>query len=200
VRYFAAPVLRPRAALQALLADRHQVAYALLIYLFLGAIYTLTVQMAYARGFGAQVTPFLAIPAQRYYFWQRFYQIPLFLVAFIVFAGSARLMASAFRGQGSFENAFALCAAAMTLPMLLTMWVPETILFYATAPGYTPPGAWGLAWQLFHALRQIAGILWPLVLIGRGLARAERIGGAAAALVTAVAFLPTGALMVVFIR
>ena len=35
-------------------------------------------------------------------------------------------------------NAFALCAVAMTLPMLLTMWVPETILFYATAPAAPP--------------------------------------------------------------
>jgi len=200
LRYFTAPVFRPRAAMQALIEDRYRVAYALLIYLFLGVLYTFTVQMAYARGFGAQVRPFLAIPAERYYFWQRFYQIPLFLVAFIVFSGTTRLMALAFRGTGSFESAFALCAVAMTLPMLLTMWVPEAILFYATAPGYSPSGAWGLAWQLFHALRQIAGVLWPLVLIAMGLARLERIHGAAAALVTLVAFLPTGALMVVFIR
>jgi hypothetical protein len=159
LRYFAAPLIWPRAAMQALIENRYRVAYALLIYLFLGAIYTFTVQMAYARGFGAQLMPFLAIPAERYYFWQRFYQIPLFLAAFIVFAGTARLMALAFRGTGCFESALALCAVAMTLPMLLTMWVPETILFYATAPGYSPSGAWGVVWELFHAIRQTAGIL-----------------------------------------
>jgi len=46
LRYFAAPVLRPRAAMQALIEDHYRVVYALLIYLGLGVIYTFTVQMA----------------------------------------------------------------------------------------------------------------------------------------------------------
>jgi hypothetical protein len=200
VRYFILPLYRPQRGLGDLLQEPRRVAYGLLIYLFLGIIYTVSVQMAWARGFGAGVTPFLAIPADRYYSWQRFFQIPFFLVAFITFAGTARLVAAAFRGGGSFENAFALCAVAMTLPMMLTMWVPETIIFFAAPPGYAPSGAWGTVWLLFNIVRQVAGVLWPLVLIGLGLARSERIGGFAAAAATTVAFLPTGALMVIFIR
>jgi len=61
--------------------------YGLLLFLALGILYTFSVQMAWMRGFPAGVTPFIAIPADRYYFWQRFYQIPLFLVTFITFAG-----------------------------------------------------------------------------------------------------------------
>jgi hypothetical protein len=49
--------------------------------------------IAYARGFGAQLMPFLAIPAECCSFWKRFYQIPLFLAAFIVFSGTTRLVA-----------------------------------------------------------------------------------------------------------
>jgi len=47
------------------------------------------------RGFGAQVAPFLRIAAERYYFWQRFFQIPLFLLTNVAFAGTARLLAAA---------------------------------------------------------------------------------------------------------
>jgi hypothetical protein len=200
LRYFTAPLWRPRARIAELLQDPHRVAGALIIYLFLGFLYTLSVQLAWARGFGAMVMPFLAIPAERHYFWQRFYQVPFFLVAFITFAGTARLVASAFRGSGTFENAFALCAVAMVLPMTLTMWVPETVIFFAAPPGYAPTGAWSIPWTVFHLVRQVAGIAWPLVLIAIGLARSERIGLAAAAVVTVTAFMPTGALMVVFIR
>ena len=114
--------------------------------------------------------------------------------------GFACRAAMAFGGRGRFEDVFAVCGVAMTLPMLLTMWVPETIIFIAAPPGWAPAGAWGTVVTVFHVARQVAGIAWPLVVIARTLARAERIGGWAAAAVTAVAFLPVAALMAVFIR
>ena len=85
------------------------------------------------RDFGAQVAPFLRIAAERYYFWQCFFQIPLFLLTNVVFAGTARLLAAACGGRGSYEDIFALCCTAMTLPMFLTMWLPETL--FILAPG-----------------------------------------------------------------
>jgi hypothetical protein len=200
VRYALAPLVRPRKRMRKLLEDPRRVAYALVLLLALGALYTLSVQLAWARGFGATVTPFLAIAPERHYAWQRFYQLPLFLVAIIAFAGTARLVAMAFGGRGRFEDAFAVCAVALTLPMLLTMWVPETVIFIAAPPGWAPAGAWGTVVAVFHVARQGAGIAWPLAVIARTLARSERIGGWAAAAVTAVAFLPVAALMAVFIR
>jgi hypothetical protein len=170
------------------------------LFVALGILYTFSVQMAWMRGFPAGVTPFLAIPADRYYFWQRFYQVPLFLVTFIVFAGTARLVATAFGGRGAFEHLFALCATAMTLPMTITMWIPETVYFFAAPTGWSPAGGWGVVWLVFTIARQVAGMAWPLALIGRGIAASERIGGFGAAVVTTVGFLPAGALMVLFIR
>ena len=200
LRFFLAPAVRPRQTVRDLLQDRHKLGYGLIIYLFLGAIYTFSVQMAYARGFGAQVAPFLRIAAERYYFWQRFFQIPLFLLTNVVFAGTARLLAAACGGRGSYEDIFALCCTAMTLPMFVTMWLPETLFFFLLPPDYAPAGAWKAAYLLFNILRQAAGVLWPLAIIGTGLAKSERIGGWAAAAVTLLAFLPTGALIVIFIR
>jgi len=201
VRYVLAPLVRPRKRMRKLIEDPRRVAYALVLVLALGALYTLSVQLAWSRGFGATVTPFLAISADRHYAWQRFYQVPVFLVAIVSFAGTARLVAMAFGGRGRFEDAFAVCGVALALPMLLTMWVPETIIFIAAPPGgWAPAGAWGTVVSVFHIVRQAAGIAWPLVVIARTLERSERIGGWAAAAVTAVAFLPVAALMAVFIR
>jgi len=200
LRYFLAPVVRPRRMVERLFLDPHKVGYAVLVYLFLGVIYTASVQAAYMRGFGAQVTPFLAIPAESYYFWQRFYQIPFFLLTNVLFAGTARLLALGFKGSGSFENAFALSAVAMTLPMFLTMWLPETVMFFTLSPDFAPQGSWGGAWSLFNILRQVTGVVWPLVIIVAGLRRSEGIGLLQAVVATILAFIPTGALMVVFIR
>jgi len=88
----------------------------------------------------------------------------------------------------------------MTLPMTITMWVPETIYFFAAPAGWSPTGRWGVVWLVYNILRQAAGIVWPLALVGRGIAASERVSGLAAALVTTIAFLPTGALMAIFIR
>lgn len=202
LRYLLLPVYRPRDGVRQLLAEEQprKLAYALLVFLFLGVIYTVSVQAAYMRGFGAQVTPFIAIPAARYYFWQRFYQIPLFVLINVVFAGTARLVAAAFKGSGTYEDAFSLCCLAMTFPMFLTMWLPETIMFFATPVGFWPAGAWGTVWLWFQILRQVAGVVWPLIVLASGIAVSERIGWLSAAIVTLVAFLPTGALMVIFIR
>lgn len=57
-----------------------------------------------------------------------FFQVPLFFMVTVVFAGFARLASVALNGRGSFECIYAICAVGMTLPMLIVLWFPETLL------------------------------------------------------------------------
>ena len=57
LRYLFLPIYRPVRHTRTLFQERHMLGYSLIIYLFLGIIYTGTVQIAYMRGFGTVAWP-----------------------------------------------------------------------------------------------------------------------------------------------
>jgi len=193
LRFFLLPIFQPIKGIQLLLENKRKITYSVLIFLFLGIIYTISVQLAYMKGLGANVEPFIKIPANEYYFWQRFYQIPFFFITSIIFAGTVRLLSIAFSGKGRYEDHFCIFAIAQTFPMFITMWVPETIYFVFFSKATVMP-----VW--FDISRQIIGILWPLIIMILGISIIEKIKWYHSLLVTLIASVPTVLLMVIFIR
>ena len=193
IRFFLLPVYQPIKGIQSLLENKRKITYSILIFLFLGIIYTISVQLAYMKGLGANVEPFIKIPANEYYFWQRFYQIPFFFITSIIFAGTVRLLSIVFSGKGRYEEHFCIFAIAQTFPMFITMWVPETIYFVFFSKATVMP-----VW--FDVSRQIIGILWPLIIMILGISIIEKIKWYHSLLVTLIASVPTVLLMVIFIR
>ena len=185
--------LRPGSGLPALLENPKRMGYAILIFLTLGILYTFSVQLAYMKGIGAAVEPFIRIPADEYYRWQRYWQIPFFFMTSILFAGTIRLLAITAGGRGRFEDTFVILCIAQTFPMFLTMWLPETILFLFF-PDTTIQPDW------LDVSRQAAGIVWPLAVTVYGVSLHERISWYHSLLFTLIAALPMTALMVIFIR
>jgi hypothetical protein len=192
-RFFLLPVSKPKRRIAELISHPRGLLMAVMIFLFLGIIYTISVQLAWMQGVGAAVEPFLKIPAHEYYYWQRFWQIPFFFITSILFAGVVRLLCAAVNGQGRFEQMFAIFCIAQTLPMFLTMWLPETIGFIFF-PGEAIMPVW------IDVIRQVAGIVWPVVITIIGIQMVEKIPGVYATLFTILAAIPMIALMVIFIR
>ena len=193
IRFALLPAYRPIQGIRGFLNNPHRLVYGVVIFLFLGAVYTLSVQLAYMQGIGAVVEPFLKIPAAKYYFWQRFWQIPFFFITSIVFAGTVRLLSAMINGKGSFEDIFALFCIAQTLPMFLTMWLPETVGFIFF-PGKIIMPLW------LDIARQIAGIIWPLIISIAGITMVEKIKWFYSLLFSLIAAIPITLLMVIFIR
>lgn len=192
-QYFLLPLVRPRKHIIQLLDDPKRLGYSSLIFLFLGVIYTLSVQLAYSRGLGAGVKPLLDIPAEDYYFYQRFWQIPFFFLTTLVFAGTVRLLADASGSRGSFIGLFCVLAVAQTLPMFLTMWLPETFSFLFF-PGMRIWPVW------VDIVRQVVGIIWPLAITVLGVAETEKVKLTGAILLTLAGSIPMVLLMVAFVR
>ena len=92
VQFFLLPIYKPLKTIHLLAGNKRKIIYSVIIFLFLGIIYTILVQLAYMKGLGANVEQFIKIPADKYYFWQRFYQIPFFFITSILFAGIIRLL------------------------------------------------------------------------------------------------------------
>ena len=193
LKFFLLPIYRPKKGIYMLLENKRKIIYSVCIFLFLGIIYTISVQLAYMKGLGANVEPFIKIPANEYYFWQRFYQIPFFFITSIIFAGTVRLLSIVFSGKGRFEDHFCIFAIAQTFPMFITMWIPETIYFVFFNKATIMP-----FW--FDASRQIIGILWPLIIMIFGISVIEKIKWYHSLIVTLIASIPTVLLMIIFIR
>ncbi len=192
VGYFILPLHQPLHRIKLLLSDRNRLYFASTIFLILGILYTISVQLAYFKGLGAVVEPFLKIPAEDYYFYQRFYQIPFFFITAILFAGTIRFLAELFQGKGNFIDLFSVICIAQTLPMFITMWLPETVVF-VFFPGWEFP-------VIPDVLRQVIGIFWPLVIIAIGIQQIERLSLFLSLLLMLISSLPMIALMVIFIR
>ncbi len=200
-RYFALPLVRPGKTLDELIADRRGPLYGLAVLALLGALYTFTVYLGYLRGFGAVTPVLLNVAPEKYYYYETFFCLPVFVFAAILFAGTARLIASALKGSGSFEQIFSVMSVCLTLPMLLTMWIPETALIAFFPEGRaTPLGGFAAMPAWLDAARQIAGIVWPLAVMAAGIHRIEKLSAAASIAVTLAAFVPVAVLIAVFIR
>lgn len=193
LRFFLLPVYQPIKNIHLLVKSKKKITYSVLIFLFLGIIYTISVQLAYMKGLGASVEPFIKIPAKNYYFWQRFYQIPFFFMTSIIFAGTVRLLSVMFSGAGRYEDHFCIFAIAQTLPMFVTMWIPETIYFIFFSKATVMP-----IW--FDVSRQIIGIVWPLIITVSGISIIENIKWYQSLFISLIASVPTVLLMVLFIR
>jgi len=199
--YLLLPFHRPIQAIKSLTKDSHKLSYAALAILLQGGLYTCTVFIGHRNGFGAVTTPFLNIPAEDYYYWETFFTIPVFFLTVLVFAGTARLLAAAWGGRGSFENAFALYGLALVGPTLVTMWLPETILM-VFFPDYRlePLGGFSVFPAWVDAVRQLAGGIWPVIITGLGITHSEKLSRWKSALVTFLAAVPSVTLTLIFVR
>lgn len=57
-----------------------------------------------------------------------FFTIPVFFIAVITFSGTARFIGHFLGGQGDFESIFSIYSIVTVIPLILTMWIPETLL------------------------------------------------------------------------
>jgi hypothetical protein len=192
---------RPRLLIPRLLEDRRKLALAVYGLLLIGGLYTIAVYIGFHHGFGAVMTPFLRIPAEQYYLWETFFCIPAYFLVAIIFAGVARLVAAGFHGQGSFENAFVLYSLSLVLPMLITMWLPESLVMIVF-PSHrsTALGGFRLWPTWVDALRQLAGVFWPLGITVYGIHISEKTRVAQSILVGLIAFIPASAMILLLIR
>ncbi len=200
-KYFFVSFYQPFETFQIIFKQKRKLGYASLALLTLGMLYTFTLIVGYQNGFGAVVKPFLCIDPEKYYFYETFFGIPVFFTIAIVFAGLSRLLASAMGGKGSFENNFVIYCTASVIPTLLTMWIPETMLmvFFPDARAMPLGGFKNLPLWL-DVLRQVIGIVWPLIISVIGLQVSEKLNVFKSTLIAFHAFVVSAAIMLIFIR
>ena len=138
--------------------------------LLVGLLYTLTIAGFAVSGAAPMIPAWIEIPAQNFYFWELFFALPTFLLAWILSAAAAHLLGHSEKAAAkpSFAKSLAAQGFAIALPLLAT-WIPATtaavlmllglgqveLVDILSAPGF---------WQGFALFWLIAAILWVFLL------------------------------------
>jgi hypothetical protein len=103
LKYYLPAFVRPRQTFTRLLNSRHKLHYAFYAVLIQAVVYTF-VYIFLVMGDGRPFKPWLNIPPEDYYRYNRFFLAPSLLLAWILAAGVVQLLSKAVDGKGSFED------------------------------------------------------------------------------------------------
>jgi hypothetical protein len=203
--YLGGTVVKPSSTFHRLLADPRKLVHGIGVVLLIGILYTLTVIGLALVGAKIMTPAWIAIPADKYYFWEIFFALPVCILGLILAAGLVQLMSKAFKGEGTFEGNFAVLGFALAVPMFLT-WVPETvgtILFLLNVMSQKEwleitanPGFW----HVFAAAYQLVAVAWYLVLFPVAVSAAQKLRWWQGAVVGVMTVAIVGLVMFIFIR
>jgi hypothetical protein len=129
--YYLGTLLRPRRTFDLLLKDPRRLGFGASALVINAVLYTLVyVFLTMGGGAPASLKPFLNIPADVYYPYNRFILAPSMFGCWILAAGVAQLLSRLFSGQGTFEDTLSTLGFAIGLSSLFSLLhdLPDSFL------------------------------------------------------------------------
>lgn len=129
--YYVGTILQPSRTFEALLVDERRLRFGLYAILINAALYTLVyIFLSESGGAPSSFTPFLAIPKDLYYQYNRFFLAPTMLMCWILAAGVAQLVSRSFQGKGSFEDTLSVLGFGISIASLASLLhdLPDSFL------------------------------------------------------------------------
>lgn len=204
--YYLGTILRPRRTFDALVGDSRQLRFGLFALSINAVLYTLVyVFLSIGGGAPSSFTPWLAIPVDRYYYYDQFMLAPSMFGACILAAAVGYLLSRPFSGRGSFDATLAVFGFAVSIACLASLAhdLPETAVgalgfldFRQYEVALNSPTIWRTILWVFYSL----SILWFLVLFPVGIRAAQRIRRGPAVLVGVLAYVLYQGVFVIFNR
>jgi hypothetical protein len=204
--YYFGTIFRPRRTFEALTADSRRLKFGLTALLINAFLYTLVyVFLTTSGGAPSSFTPFLAIPKEVYYFYNRFILAPSMLLCWIAAAGTAQLLSHLFSGKGSFEDTLSVLGFAISIACLASLLhdLPDSFL---GAIGLLDAQAYEIAlnsptiWRtILWSLYGLSAILF-VVLFPTGIRAAQRIKLGPAILIGVSAYIVYQFIFLIFNR
>jgi len=187
--------MHPRQTFGRVLREEKKVAYGFAAVLLLSVLYSIAVLASWAGGgMPLGYEPLLRIPTQSYYLWQTFFTVPVGLVGWILFAGSAQLLSGRLGGQGSFEENLAVLGFPYVL-MLPFSWLPEFIGVFLPQPWETAINSGTVT-----AVRVAISVIWFAVVSVIALKQAQHLSTSRASLAAIVSLIPTIGLQMTYLH
>ncbi|MGD2156961.1 MAG: Yip1 family protein [Anaerolineales bacterium] len=195
LRYSTDLFFRPQLAFRALLNDRRRVGYGILGNLVLAVIYFVGISVTLEMNeLHVPQNLVLNIPPERYYAYERFFIFPASLAGTILAAGVIRLGAREWKGDGRFEDLFALLGFSFVV-VAVVIGLPDLIIGILTGFGVLAP--LGFSYIGPHVW---LGTLWFLLLTILAVKEVERLGWGQSIVLGIIGFTVNGVVQFIFIR
>lgn len=180
-QYYFGTVLRPKRSFEALLVDDRRLRFGAIALLINAFLYTLVyVFLTIGGGAPSAFKPWLPIPVDRYYAYDRFMLAPSMFLCWLVAAGVLRLLGRAFGGRGSARDTLSVLGFAISIACLASLLhdLPETFLgalgvisFREYEVALNSPTVWrAVLWVCYGA-----SILWFMVLFTKAAAVVQKL-------------------------
>jgi len=177
--YLSAAMFVPRRAFQRLGGERRRFAKGFRVMLLVGILYTLSVIGLAASGAMLPAPAFLPLDPHNYYFYEIFFTLPAFVVAWLTASGAGTLVSLVMGGRGPFKAAAAPWAFAFAAPAFM-MWLPHAAFsgflllgmsqreFMSTTAA---PGPWQTGFWIYQGLAVLLLIVGSIkaAAVGRSL-------------------------------
>jgi hypothetical protein len=204
--YYLGTILRPRRTFAALMADPRRLRFGLLALAIGMALYTLVyVFLVAGGGAPSSFTPWLAIPRELYYSYNRYILAPSMFGCWLLAAGVGQLLSRLFGGQGTFEDMLSVFGFGISIALLASVLhdLPDSFL---GAIGLLDLAAYEVVlnsptiWRVILLTLYSLSFLWFIVLFSLGVSAAQRIRRGPAILVGVLAFLVYQGVFFIFNR
>lgn len=204
--YYFGTFLSPRNTFHALLADERRLKFGLLAISLNAVLYTFVyIFLTIANGAPSSFAPWLAVPKEVYYYYNRFWLFPSMLACWILAAGVAHLLSRLFSGKGSFEDTLSVFGFGITIATFFALLHDLTDAFLG-AIGVLDQRWYEVALNTPTIWRTILWILYSTALILlfirliQGVRAAERIKPWHALLIGAIAAIVYQGVFLIFNR
>jgi hypothetical protein len=205
--YYLGTLLRPRRTFDLLMRDPRRLRLGAWAITVNAALYTLVyVFLTIGHGAPGGVPPrFLNIPAESYYFYDRFILAPSMLACWMLAAGAAQLLSRLFRGEGEFEDMLSTLGFAISISSLFSLLhdLPDSFLgaigvldlrWYEVA--LNSPTIWRVVLWIFYGASAVAFV----VLLPKAVGAAGRLRRGPAILLGVIAYLVYQGVFIIFNR
>ena len=203
--YFFGTIHSPRSTFTRLLSDSRQLLHGLKSVLLMGILYTLTTAAYAVVGAIPLISPVIGIPAEDYYFRELFFQIPVFVLGWLLASGLALLISKLFNGGGTYQSHLAALGFALNIPWYIT-WLVDTVIAILYILHFLTPQKWadmiarGGIWQVFTYSYPLIALIWLFLLVALALKIVEKLRWWQVIINSAVTVLCLQALMTIIIR
>ena len=193
--YYLGTILRPGRTFDVLMTDNRRLRFGFFALLISAVLYTFVyIFLTMGGGAPSSFTPFLAIPKEVYYQYDRFILAPSMIMCWILAAGVAQLLSHAFSGKGSFEDTLSVFGFGIGISTMVSALhdLPDSFLgavgildlkWYEVA--LNSPTIWR---TILFTLYSLSFVLF-FVLFSKGISSTQRIRRGPAILVGVLAFI-----------
>jgi hypothetical protein len=204
--YYLQSFIRPQRTFDRLMTDPRRLKFGI-GYITIPAVLYIFVYIFLNHGGGAPsvFTPWLNIPRESYYYYNRFLTAPSFYISWILAVGVVQLLSKPFKGQGSFEDTLAVLGLGTAVAMWGTM-LHDLVMSFLGAIRVISLSQHEIdmnsptIWRTVIWTCMIIYLIWFIVMFSKGIAAAHKLDRGKALLLGVIGFIVFQGMFLVFNR